>query len=68
MTRKELGINKGVTLSLGFMEILGGVCNDEETRNDLISMIKEVKEIANLIEDYTIVEEAEQFISLLEIY
>lgn len=66
MITKELEINKCITLSLGFIEMLGCLCVAEENREDLIGMVKGVMELATLIEDDDVVFESEQLIELFE--
>ena len=46
MITKEQEINKGITLSRGFIETLGCLCIAEENREDLIGMITSVMKLA----------------------
>ena len=65
METKEQEMNKGVTLSRGFIETLGCLCIAEENREQILGILYGVLDLARLIDDYEVLKEAKQLIWLL---
>ena len=65
MITKEQEINKGITLSRGFIETLGCLCIAEENREQILGILYGVSDVAKMIDDYEVLEESKQLINLL---